>query len=113
MAYQQQPQQFQQPQQPQVTSVPMGLSKSSMMASITQQSGKNWFAAICTALGAYGNFPTPPQWWSDLSTNKLVQYITLWMFVFQGRGNTNYIWTTLIATVVYIVMNLSDVVSWL
>ena len=42
--------------------------------------------AILTGLGAYGGFPRPPYWWARLSRFRVMQFITLWILIYQGGG---------------------------
>lgn len=67
--------------------------------------------AVLTALGAYGGFPTPPQWWADLATTDVFQLMALWVLVFQGNGKQDIVFTSIISIAVFAVMKLSASVS--
>ena len=64
--------------------------------------------AVLTALGAYGGFPQPPQWWSDLAQQDVFQFAALWVLVFQGNGKQDVTFTTIIAAGVFAAMKLSN-----
>jgi len=75
---------------------------------IPQKGRIAWQLAIATALGAYGGFPTPPEWWTNLSKNELFQFVTLWLLIYQANGDGEFKWTTLVACVVYFGMKFSQ-----
>jgi len=78
-----------------------------MLKEVTTKTPKMWTIAIATALGAYGGFPSAPEWWSDLSKHKWFQFMTLWILILQGGGGGEYVWTTVITTIIFSVMELS------
>ena len=67
--------------------------------------------AVLTALGAYGGFPTAPQWWTDLAQTDAFHLAALWVLVFQGNGKQDVVFTTVIAIAVFGVMRLSSAIS--
>ena len=68
-----------------------------------------WQLAIATALGAYGGFPRAPRWWIKLAEYKVFQFITVWLLIYSRNQTGNeYLWTTLIAVIVYFTMYLSN-----
>jgi len=78
------------------------------MNGISQKGRIAWQIAIATALGAYGGFPTPPEWWNNLTKYKLFQFLTLWTLVYQGGGSAEYLWTTVVTAIVFFGMLLSQ-----
>jgi hypothetical protein len=66
-----------------------------------------WQLAIATALGAYGGFPTPPKWWVAITSSIVGQYLALWVLIYQGGGQQDYKWTTVVCTIVFAVMSIS------
>ena len=43
------------------------------------------FIHLCTAIGAWGGYPTPPVWWEDLvNSHELVKWFLLAVLIFQG-----------------------------
>ena len=61
--------------------------------------------SMLTALGAYGGFPPPPQWWVELFKYKGMQYLALWVFVYQGNGKEDVFWSTVASFVVFLLMS--------
>ena len=43
--------------------------------------------AAATAIGAYGGMPTPPQVFTDLTKNELVQWALVFVLIYQGGGS--------------------------
>ena len=83
------------------------------MNSIKSKNINNWILAILTALGAYGGFPEAPEWWKKFTKYQIVQFIVLWMLVYQGGGNQEIIWSLLIALIVYVLMNTDKIIAYL
>ena len=79
---------------------------------IKNKNMKNWILAVFTALGAYGGFPDAPQWWKKLAKFQIFQYFVLWVLVYQGGGQEELIWTTVISLVVYILMNTDKIIAF-
>ena len=73
---------------------------------ILNKSSIAWQLAIATALGAYGGFPSAPIWWRKITQYKIVQFITLWLLVYQGGGKGELVWTTVVSLIVYFLMSL-------
>lgn len=67
--------------------------------------------AILTGLGAYGGFPQPPKWWKRLSRFKLMNYILVWVLIYQGGGGGNIYLTTAVSLVIFIVMEVSKIIE--
>ena len=63
--------------------------------------------AILTGLGAYGGFPQPPRWWQKLSNFKLMNFIVLWILIYQGGGRSHAILTSIISILIFTVMEVS------
>ena len=67
--------------------------------------------AILTGLGAYGGFPRPPYWWARLSRFRVMQFITLWILIYQGGGKEHLIITTVVAVVIFAIMEISKAIE--
>ena len=64
-----------------------------------------WSMAIATALGAYGGFPKAPKWWTDLSRFKVFNFFVLWLLVYSKTNGNDYLWSFVIAMIIYLLMN--------
>lgn len=67
--------------------------------------------AVLTGLGAYGGFPQPPRWWKKLSNFKLMNFIVLWILIYQGGGRTHAVLTTVVSIVIFTVMEVSKLLE--
>ena len=56
-----------------------------------------WILPMATAIGAFGGFPTPPQFFQDLAGNEIFQWLMVLNLIWQGGGGQN-IRVSLIAT---------------
>ena len=46
---------------------------------------------FCTAIGAWGGFPDPPLWWSDLvNSSEWIKWLLLSVLIFQGGDEQEY-----------------------
>ena len=46
--------------------------------------------AVATALGAWGGFPEPPEWFEKYVNTKLAQYSLVFVLLWQGGAGKNY-----------------------
>ena len=76
--------------------------------SILNKNRYEWQLFLAFALGAYGGFPKAPVWWDNLKKYELFKIFCLWLLIFVGGGMGEYLWTTLITLIVYIIMKFSD-----
>ena len=88
---------------------------SSILASqahaVASKSRVEWSVPLATALGAYGGFPSPPAWWVRLSSSRPFQVATLWILVYQGGGEANVVWSTVITALVFTAMEISRAIE--
>ena len=62
---------------------------------------------LATAVGSLGGFPDPPVWWKELAKNKVFQFLTLFVLVFQGGGGQEVFWSAFLTLVVYMFIELT------
>lgn len=62
---------------------------------------------LATAVGSLGGFPDAPVWWKELSKNKVFQFLTLWILIFQGGGGQELFWSAFLALIVYMFVTLT------
>ena len=67
--------------------------------------------AILTGLGAYGGFPQPPKWWKRLTNFKIMNFLLVWLLVFQGGGGGNLVLTTIVSLIIFIIMEVSKYIE--
>ena len=49
------------------------------------------FIHLCTAIGAWGGYPTPPLWWQDfVNSHELVKWFLLAVLIFQGGDEQEF-----------------------
>ena len=65
-------------------------------------------APITTAVGAWGGFPTPPQWFTQLAHNEWFQYAMLFVLIYQGAGASNPKTSLAFTIVFYIIKKYFD-----
>ena len=46
--------------------------------------------AVATALGAWGGFPEPPEWFEKYINTKLAQYSLVFILLWQGGAGKNW-----------------------
>ncbi len=81
-----------------------GASKKSSIKEI----GESLILPIATAIGAFGGFPEPPNMFKRFIQNKPIQYLLLFILIWQGGGGQNWKLTakvTLIILVIITIMN--------
>ena len=83
------------------------------MNSIKSKNLKNWILAIFTALGAYGGFPKAPEWWNKITEYQIVQFLILWILVYQGGGNQEILWSLVVALIIYVLMNTDKIIAYI
>ncbi len=67
-----------------------------------------WLLPIATAIGAWGGFPKPPQFFTDLvEASDLVKYFMVFILIWQGGGNQNFHTSVTITLVVYAITMLA------
>ena len=49
-----------------------------------------WTLPVATAAGALGGFPAPPPMIAKLLENEMVQYLQLFVLIWQGGGGQNW-----------------------
>ena len=64
---------------------------------------------ILTGLGAYGGFPQPPNWWKRLTNFKIMNFLLVWLLVFQGGGG-NLVLPQL-SLIIFIIMDLVNLLK--
>ena len=65
--------------------------------------------ALFTALGAYGGFPNPPKWWTQITKYMIVRVLCLWALIYQGGGNADIVLTTITTLVIFGIFNLPTI----
>jgi hypothetical protein len=64
--------------------------------------------AIATIIGAYGGFPTPPKIFQDLVKFKLVQWLLVFILVYQGGSGQDSLLSLYITVGMFIVHTILD-----
>tara|TARA_A100001015_G_scaffold48600_1_gene53692 strand:- start:2187 stop:2585 length:399 start_codon:yes stop_codon:yes gene_type:complete len=78
---------------------------------ITENQIKKIPLALLTGLGAYGGFPTPPNWFQKMAKFRGFQFIVLWILVFQGGGGESILLTSIVSIFIYLIMEISKVIE--
>lgn len=65
-------------------------SKIIFLQDINTKGLKHFLIHLCTAIGAWGGYPSPPVWWSDLvNSHEIVKWFLLTVLIFQGGDDQN------------------------
>ena len=59
---------------------------------------------IVTAIGAFGGFPEPPNMFKKVIQNKPVQYILLFLLIWQGGGGQNWKLSAKVTVVIFVLI---------
>jgi hypothetical protein len=59
---------------------------------------------IVTALGAFGGFPDPPNTFKRIIKNQIVQYLLLFLLIWQGGGGQNWILSAKVTVVIFVLI---------
>lgn len=68
----------------------------------------NLIVATATVIGAWGGFPESPQLFKDLTKHKLVQYMLVFVLLYQGGGGQDIVLSLLITLVFFIINEYID-----
>jgi hypothetical protein len=66
---------------------------------------------LVTALGAFGGFPEPPALFNKVIKNKIVQYLLLFLLIWQGGGGQDWMLSAKVTVVIFVlitVLNMLD-----
>ena len=67
-----------------------------------------WLLPIATAIGAWGGFPKPPKFFTDLvNGSDLIKYLMVFILIWQGGGNQNTYTSLSITLVIYAIAELA------
>lgn len=64
--------------------------------------------AIATALGAWGGFPEPPNWFSKFVNTKMSQYALVFVLIYQGGSSQNWKLAFAITSILYIISHMDN-----
>ena len=70
-------------------------------------SGKQLLLPLATAIGAYGGFPKPPAFFTELTNNEIGRYVLLFVLVWQGGAGQDMKLSLLITALLYVVSQLA------
>lgn len=59
---------------------------------------------IVTAIGAFGGFPEPPNMFKRIIQNKVIQYLLLFLLIWQGGGGQNWKLSAKVTVVIFILI---------
>ena len=59
---------------------------------------------IVTAIGAFGGFPEPPNMFKKVIQNKVVQYLLLFLLIWQGGGGQNWKLSAKVTVVIFVLI---------
>ena len=65
---------------------------------------KPWILPAATALGAWGGFPKPPKMFSNLAQNEIVQYLLVFVLVWQGGSGQNIRVAAIVALAMFVLV---------
>ena len=72
---------------------------------------KNHVTAIATAIGTLGGFQAAPEWFNTLSKTSVWNILMATVLVYQGGGNTDIVYSLVVATLFYLVIHLTKYVE--
>ena len=72
---------------------------------------KNHVTAIATAIGTLGGFQAAPEWFNTLSKTSVWNILMATVLVYQGGGNTDVVYSLVVATLFYLVVHLTKYVE--
>ena len=61
---------------------------------------------LVTAVGAFGGFPDPPNMFKRVVKNKIVQYLLLFLLIWQGGGGQDWKLSAKVTAVVFVLITL-------
>jgi hypothetical protein len=67
---------------------------------------KKYHVAIFTCIGALGGFPKLPKIIERIFENKLINWLMVYILIYQGGGNENIIVSSVITIILYIIFML-------
>jgi len=66
---------------------------------------------IVTALGAFGGFPEPPNTFKKIINIKVIQYILLFLLIWQGGGGQNWKLSAIVTVVIFIIITIMNFIE--
>jgi len=63
----------------------------------------NILTAFATLIGVFGGFPSPPKLFIKLTKFKLVQWLLVFILVYQGGGNEDIIFSLIMTFTLFII----------
>ena len=63
----------------------------------------NILTAFATLIGVFGGFPNPPKLFIKLTKFKLVQWLLVFILVYQGGGNEDIIFSLIMTFTLFII----------
>ena len=72
---------------------------------------KNHVTAIATAIGTLGGFQAAPEWFNTLSKTSVWNILMATVLVYQGGGNTDFVYSLVVATLFYLFIHLTKYVE--
>lgn len=71
----------------------------------------NHVTAIATAIGTLGGFQAAPEWFNTLAKTAVWNILMATVLVYQGGGNTDFVYSLVVATLFYLVIHLSKYIE--
>ena len=56
---------------------------------------------LATAIGAYGGFPDPPRFFSNLARNEIFRYVLLAVLIYQGGAGQDIKLSVLVTVIIF------------
>ena len=72
------------------------------MVTVNTQDAIKWLLPFATALTAWGGFPPAPQFFKDLTKNEFFQYLMVFILVWQGGGQQDFMTAALTTMVMWV-----------
>jgi hypothetical protein len=63
---------------------------------------------IVTAIGAFGGFPEPPNMFKRIIQNKIIQYLLLFLLIWQGGGGQNWKLSAKVTVVIFVLITIMN-----
>ena len=71
-----------------------------LSAMFSKKYAAKWLVALMTAFGAFGGFPSPPQFLQGQFIQPVFQFLALWVLVMQGGGSMDPVFSFVVSAVV-------------
>lgn len=66
---------------------------------------------VVTAIGAFGGFPTPPKIFLKIIKNEIIQYMLLYLLIWQGGGEQSWKLSLKVTLAIYIIITVGHIID--